>query len=408
MMVNFSSASVIVALLFLVLCPAEVATKPASFVTKTVGSSSVNINVPIATGNNTQFRLNQTSTSRKKKKMRRRKKQSTTSRLGEKATATKPNTKPDTKPNTNTKPDTKPNTNTKPKALQQGTSSKSKSKDVVVNETARQTKKQPKISKGSPQGGQEAATLRRIKREWKDAVKLRIAYDWIRMKDVAKETDDEYSYVRIGPYGNNLLRWHFSIMGTPNSEYEGGIYHGRVLLPKDYPGSPPRVQLLTPSGRFIPGHDICLSASNYHPESWTPKWTVLSLVEALRIHMITQANEIGGTTATPAERRKYARLSRSWAAGKLSHEKMISQGVFQWEDSSDSPSSNSLASIREQQEDELDIGVHLAAIRSTDSPQLTEHLRSDGTLAVLVEVFKSPARLAILILLALFAVLNIK
>jgi hypothetical protein len=131
-------------------------------------------------------------------------------------------------------------------------SSASKRKCSIPKDTALPSKEQPKHSNKISLGGQEAATLRRIKREWKDAVKLGIAYDWIKMKDIANErdADAEYSYVRIGPYGSNLLRWHFSVMGTPNSEYDGGIYHGRVLLPKDYPGSPPRVQLLTPATTF--------------------------------------------------------------------------------------------------------------------------------------------------------------
>jgi len=59
-------------------------------------------------------------------------------------------------------------------------------------------------------------------------------------------------YVRIGPFGKNLLRWHFSVVGVEPSRreqlackflYAGGVYHGRVLLPKVYPGSPPRVLL---------------------------------------------------------------------------------------------------------------------------------------------------------------------
>ena len=129
--------------------------------------------------------------------------------------------------------------------------------------------------------------------------------------------------------------------------------------------------------------------------------------------MLTQANEIGGMTATLAERRRLAKISRSWAAGKLSHQTMISQGVFQWEDSSDlPPTSASSTTAKKVNEDELDIGVQLAALRATDPVQLAERLRSDGSLAVqmtraAVEVFKSPPRLAILILLTLFLVLNI-
>ena len=360
----------VISLMLLALCQAEVAATMASSM-NTATFPSV-----IAKDNNTHLLRNETSTASTTK--RRKRKKSETNQPMKKATIKRNNT---------------------------STLSSSVG-------TAQPSKERPKVSNKSSLGGQEAATLRRIKREWKDAVKLGIAYDWIKMKNIGDVQDEKYSYVRIGPYGSNLLRWHFSVMGSPNSEYDGGIYHGRVLLPRDYPGSPPRVQLLTPSGRFIPGHDICLSASNYHPESWTPKWTVLSLIDALRLHMLTQANEIGGMTATPSERRKFANESRSWAAGKLRHETMRGQGIFPWNGSSIPHSRESTPHTREMDEDDVDIAVHLAAIRATDATQLAERLSSDGSLAVqmtrvAVEMFRSPSRLAILMLLTLFLLLNI-
>lgn len=279
--------------------------------------------------------------------------------------------------------------------------------DVEIPEKKRRKRK--KNSNESTLGGQEAATLRRIKREWKDAVKLGIAYDWIKMKDVSKEdTDERYSYVRIGPYGNNLLKWHFSVMGPPNSEYDGGIYHGRVLLPKDYPGSPPRVQVLTPCGRFISGHDICLSASNYHPESWTPKWTVLALIDALRLHMITQANEIGGMTATPSERRRLARASRSWSSGRISHRTMISQGGFQWE----SDVELSAPACDGNKEEEHKTGKRVASMRASDPTHGPDRVPKDRGLTeqmsvIAFEILSSPQRLAVVALIALFLILNL-
>ncbi len=193
-------------------------------------------------------------------------------------------------------------------------------------------KKPPNASKStttSSSTGKEGECLRRIKHEWKDAVKSGIAYDWINMKTIRNTNTSSSAYVRIGPFGKNLLRWHFSVAGPANSVYENGIYHGRVLLPKDYPASPPRVQIITPSGRFIPGHDICLSASSYHPETWTPRWTVLSLVDALRLHMLTTANEIGGVLASDEKRRQYAIESRSWKfPGIVNHERMVAENIF--------------------------------------------------------------------------------
>jgi len=150
----------------------------------------------------------------------------------------------------------------------------------------------------------------------------------VKAKAKAKDEFYKYNYVRIGPHGSNLLRWHFSIMGPTHSCYENGIYHGRILLPKDYPMSPPRVQMLTPSGRFVPGGDICLSASAFHPETWTPRWTILSLVDALRLHMLTSANEIGGVDASTEQRKRFAVQSRLWRAGSIDHGRMVKCGLF--------------------------------------------------------------------------------
>ena len=30
---------------------------------------------------------------------------------------------------------------------------------------------------------------------------------------------------------SNLFEWHFTLRGPPDTEFEGGIYHGRIILP---------------------------------------------------------------------------------------------------------------------------------------------------------------------------------
>lgn len=120
-------------------------------------------------------------------------------------------------------------------------------------------------------------------------------------------------HVRLAPCRGNLHEWHFSIAGPPGSVYEGGIYHGRVLLPADYPSSAPRLQMLNPSGRFEVGADICLSATAFHQETWQPVWTVRTLVSALRSHMATKAVEVGGIECSARRRRVLAQRSRGFA-----------------------------------------------------------------------------------------------
>jgi len=217
----------------------------------------------------------------------------------------------------------------------------------------------PKVTTARGSTGKGGECLRRIKREWKDAVKMGIAYDWTTMRTIrnpkkrqpSSDNNNNNSYVRIGPFGKNLLRWHFSVSGPANSVYENGIYHGRVLLPKDYPGSPPRVQMLTPSGRFVCGEDICLSASSYHPETWTPRWTVLALVDALRLHMLTTANEIGGVVASDERRGEYAVASRSWkSVGVVDHGRMVEEGMFPLRKSMED---DLMEGVEEEEEDDV-------------------------------------------------------
>ena len=68
----------------------------------------------------------------------------------------------------------------------------------------------------------------------------------------------------------NILLWSFLVAPPDDTVYGGGYYWGRVTFPQDYPFAPPGIQFVTPSGRFRPETKICMSMSDYHPESWNP------------------------------------------------------------------------------------------------------------------------------------------
>jgi hypothetical protein len=65
--------------------------------------------------------------------------------------------------------------------------------------------------------------------------------------------------IRLSPVKGNMLEWHFSFTGSEASVYEGGIYHGAILLDRSYPNKAPIIQMLSPSGRWEVGKPICLS-----------------------------------------------------------------------------------------------------------------------------------------------------
>jgi ubiquitin-conjugating enzyme E2 J1 len=43
----------------------------------------------------------------------------------------------------------------------------------------------------------------------------------------------------------NVFDWHFVVRGPTGTDFEGGVYHGRIMLPTDYPFKPPAIMLLT-------------------------------------------------------------------------------------------------------------------------------------------------------------------
>ncbi|GIY96848.1 ubiquitin-conjugating enzyme E2 J2 [Caerostris extrusa] len=46
---------------------------------------------------------------------------------------------------------------------------------------------------------------------------------------------DPMPYVKAHPLSSNILEWHFAVIGPENTPYEGGIYHGKLLFPSEFP-----------------------------------------------------------------------------------------------------------------------------------------------------------------------------
>lgn len=137
-----------------------------------------------------------------------------------------------------------------------------------------------------------------VKRLMKEAMELR------------NPTEEYYAQ----PLEENLFEWHFTVRGPPESDFDGGLYHGRIVLPPEYPMKPPSIILLTPNGRFEIQKKICLSISGHHPESWQPSWSIRTALLAIIGFMPTHGNgAIGSLDYTPAERKILAKNSHSWS-----------------------------------------------------------------------------------------------
>ena len=92
--------------------------------------------------------------------------------------------------------------------------------------------------------------------------------------------------IEARPLDSNILVWHYVIRGAPDTAFDGGFYHGTVKFPPQYPFKPPAISMFTESGRFKTHQRLCLSMSDFHPESWNPMWSVSTILLGLQSFMV--------------------------------------------------------------------------------------------------------------------------
>ncbi|KAK4505671.1 hypothetical protein PRZ48_003636 [Zasmidium cellare] len=145
--------------------------------------------------------------------------------------------------------------------------------------------------------------------------------------ELANQPSPDY---HAAPLETDLFEWHFTLRGPPApSPFDGGIYHGRIVLPPAYPLKPPSFRFLTPTGRFEVNREICLSISGHHEETWQPAWGIRTALVAIRSFMDTDAKgQLGGMDASEEVRRRFAgqsKAGRCAACGKSNEEIMREQ-----------------------------------------------------------------------------------
>ena len=111
-----------------------------------------------------------------------------------------------------------------------------------------------------------------------------------------------------GPMPNDLFEWHFTFRGSEGTDYEGGLYHGRILYPEDYPLGSPEIVLLNRNGRFEPGRHVwCTEYDNWHPIM-----NIRTIIESLRADFLEEEFGLARIQADSATRRLLAQESRAF------------------------------------------------------------------------------------------------
>jgi ubiquitin-conjugating enzyme E2 J2 len=119
-------------------------------------------------------------------------------------------------------------------------------------------------------------------------------------------------HISAVPDESNILEWHYVVTGPQDSPYAGGQYHGKLVFPKQYPYRPPSILMLTPSGRFKPNTRLCLSMSDFHPETWNPLWSVSSILSGLLSFMLDVTPTYGSVESSSEFKLQCAQQSMSF------------------------------------------------------------------------------------------------
>ncbi|XP_014225920.1 ubiquitin-conjugating enzyme E2 J2 [Trichogramma pretiosum] len=131
----------------------------------------------------------------------------------------------------------------------------------------------------------------------------RLKQDYLRLKK------DPVPYVQAEPVPSNILEWHYVITGPENTPYQGGYYHGKLIFPREFPFQPPSIYMITPNGRFKTNTRLCLSISDFHPDTWNPAWNVSTILIGLLSFMIENGSALGAITTLEYEKKVYAAQS---------------------------------------------------------------------------------------------------
>merc|ERR1712241_950718 len=118
-----------------------------------------------------------------------------------------------------------------------------------------------------------------------------------------------------GPVGDDLFHWQATIMGPPESPYQGGVFFLTIHFPTDYPFKPPKVAFTTRTyhPNINSNGSICLDILR---SQWSPALTISKVLLSI-CSLLCDPNpddplvpEIARIFKT--DREKYTELAREW------------------------------------------------------------------------------------------------
>ena len=96
-------------------------------------------------------------------------------------------------------------------------------------------------------------------------------------KELQGLNENSIEYVSAAPNDEDIFNWTATIVGPPETPYEGGIFTVFIKFPSDYPFKPPKVQFSTPvyHPNINSKGDICLNTLR---DRWSPALTITKVL----------------------------------------------------------------------------------------------------------------------------------
>ncbi|CAI2347049.1 unnamed protein product [Caenorhabditis sp. 36 PRJEB53466] len=164
-------------------------------------------------------------------------------------------------------------------------------------------------------------------------------------KDYAKLMTDPVDGIQALPNEDNILEWHYCLRGSTDTPFHGGYYWGKVIFKENFPWSPPAITMITPNGRFATNTRLCLSISDYHPETWNPGWTVSAILIGLHSFMNENQPAAGAVSMTPQEQRNFAVASKEFNVKYREFRRFFPNLVKEWTGVTPTPDEPNVAPV---------------------------------------------------------------
>lgn len=141
------------------------------------------------------------------------------------------------------------------------------------------------------------------------------------LKRIQKELQDlgrdPPAQCSAGPVGDDLFHWQATIMGPPDSPYQGGVFFLTINFPTDYPFKPPKIHFTTRiyHPNINSNGSICLDILR---SQWSPALTISKVLLSI-CSLLCDPNpddplvpEIARIYKT--DRDRYEKLAKEWTA----------------------------------------------------------------------------------------------